>query len=181
VKGEIVFGHYGAVRGLNTMADADALITLGDPWPNVGDARNDAAFLGLAPSWEQRLEAMCRAELEQAHGRIRAVHRTRPARALHVGSVLPSGYGWTAGGVEIRTMKPGPTREASAMDLPELLHHVDTRGGMRSVARTLGCSPATVVRYCNGERPVPTEVALTLRASSVRAGGDPGIPDKEIS
>ncbi|MGH7296780.1 MAG: hypothetical protein ACRELB_17710, partial [Polyangiaceae bacterium] len=74
-KGEVVFGHYGAVRGLNSMADADALVTLGDPWPNLGDARNDAAFLGLAAVWESRLEAMCRAELEQAHGRLRAVHR----------------------------------------------------------------------------------------------------------
>ena len=106
--GEIVFGHYGAVRGLNTMADVDALITLGDPWPHLGDARNDAAFLGLAQAWQQRLEAMCRAELEQAHGRIRPVHRARPGRALHVGTMLPSGYGWTSGSVEMRSMPRGP-------------------------------------------------------------------------
>jgi hypothetical protein len=180
-KGEIVFGHYGAVRGLNTMADADALITLGDPWPNVGDARNDAAFLGLAPSWEQRLEAMCRAELEQAHGRIRAVHRTRPARALHVGSVLPSGYGWTAGGVEIRTMKPGPSRKESAMAVAELLERVHALGGMRSAARAVGCSPSTVVTYCAGTRSVPPEVAHTLRSLVSQAVGDREIPDKEIS
>ena len=111
--GEIVFGHYGAVRGLNSMADVDALITLGDPWPHLGDARNDAAFLGLAQAWQQRLEAMCRAELEQAHGRIRPVHRARPGRALHVGTVLPSGYGWTSGSVEMRSMPRGPRSETA--------------------------------------------------------------------
>ena len=174
-SGQILFGHYGAVRGLNTMADVDALVTLGDPWPNLGDARNDAAFLGLGSAWEPRLEAMCRAELEQAHGRIRAVHRARPGRALHVGTVLPSGYGWTSGGVELRTMKPGPVRADSAMDLAEVLDHVQALGGMRRAAAALACSPATIGRYSAGERPVPPEIALKLR-SLVRgeAAGDPG-------
>ena len=176
-SGEILFGHYGAVRGLNTMADVDALITLGDPWPNVGDARNDAAFLGLGAAWEQRLEAMCRAELEQAHGRIRAVHRIRPGRALHVGTVLPSGYGWTAGGVEIRAMPA----VLAAMDVGELEKHVGVLGGMRAVARALQCSPATIVRYCNGERAVPPEIATKLRSLVAdQAVGDPG-PLREIS
>jgi hypothetical protein len=170
-SGEILFGHYGAVRGLNTMADADALITLGDPWPNLGDARNDAAFLGLDSTWEQRLEAMCRAELEQAHGRIRAVHRTRSGRALHVGTVLPSGFGWTAGGVEIRTMQT----VSAAMDASEAERHVRTLGGRRSAARALQCSPATVIRYCAGERAVPLEVATKLRSLVAdQAEGDPG-------
>jgi hypothetical protein len=164
--GEILFGHYGAVRGLNTMADVDALITLGDPWPNVGDARNDAAFLGLSPAWEQRLEAMCRAELEQAHGRLRAVHRARPGRALHVGTVLPSGYGWTSGRMELRTMRPGPKRLQSAMDAAELVRCVRALGGMRRAAAAVGCSPATIIRYCAGERPVPADVAAKIRSIS---------------
>jgi hypothetical protein len=176
-NGEILFGHYGAVRGLNTMADVDALITLGDPWPNVGDARNDAAFLGLGAGWEQRLEAMCRAELEQAHGRIRPVHRGRRGRALHVGTVLPSGYGWTAGGVEIRAMPVVP----AAMDVSELQQHVQALGGMRTVARALQCSPATIVRYCAGQRAVPAEIATKLRSFVAdQAEGDPG-PLREIS
>jgi hypothetical protein len=169
--GEMLFGHYGAVRGLNTMADVDALVTLGDPWPNVGDARNDAAFLGLGPTWEQRLEAMCRAELEQAHGRIRAVHRTRPGRALHVGTVLPSGYGWTAGAVDLRSMQT----VSAAMDASEVEKHVHTLGGMRAAARALHCSPATVIRYCRGQRAVPLEVATKLRSLVAdQAEGDPG-------
>jgi len=176
--GAIVFGHYGALRGLNTMADVDALITLGDPWPNVGDARNDAVFLGLGAAWEQRLEAMCRAELEQAHGRIRAVHRTRRGRALHVGTVLPSGHGWAAGGVELRAMKTGPAREASAMEATEVAEHVKRIGGMRSLARALGCSPSTIVRYCAGDRPIPEEIARQLRSlvqDAAPSTGDPGL------
>jgi hypothetical protein len=176
--GEILFGHYGAVRGLNAMADVDALITLGDPWPNVGDARNDAAFLGLETTWEQRLEAMCRAELEQAHGRIRAVHRTRPGRALHAGSVLPSGYGWTSGGVEIRAMQI----VAAAMDPSEFERHVRTLGGVRCAARALGCSPAAVTRYCTGQRAVPADLATKLRSLVAGEAGStvPG-PLTEIS
>jgi hypothetical protein len=163
-SGEIVFGHYGAVRGLDTMADVDALITLGDPWPNVGDARNDAAFLALGGPWEQRLEALCRAELEQAHGRIRAVHRTRPGRALHVGKVLPSGYGWSAGGVEFRSMKPGPTRKDSVLGREEFQALVDDLGGIRAAARAIACSPTAISRYCTGERPLPIEIVRSLRS-----------------
>jgi hypothetical protein len=166
-RGDIAFGHYGAMRGLNAMADVDALITLGDPWPNIGDARNDAVFLGLEACWEARLEAACRAELEQAHGRIRAVRRTRPGRALHVGSMLPSGYGWTAGAVDVRSMMPGRPRTHGVMGLTELLGHVRSLGGVRATARALGTAPATMFNYCAGRRSVPGEVADALRSRAV--------------
>jgi hypothetical protein len=165
--GDIVLGHYGAVRGLNTMADMDALVTLGDPWPNLADARNDAAFLGLAPAWQERLEAMCRAELEQAHGRIRPVHRARPGRALHVGTVLPSGYGWTSGTVEMRPMRRGPRIEVADVSNLAFRALVDRIGGVRVAARHLGCGPSTVSRYCSGERPVPREVLAALEVFPV--------------
>jgi hypothetical protein len=165
--GEIVFGHYGAVRGLNTMADVDALVTLGDPWPNLADARNDAAFLGLAPAWQERLEAMCRAELEQAHGRIRPVHRARPGRALHVGTVLPSGYGWTSGDVQMRAMPRGPRVQVASASPGDFRALVGRIGGARATARHLGCSHATVLRYCAGERAVPQTVLDQLRVVPV--------------
>jgi hypothetical protein len=165
--GEIIFGHYGAVRGLNSMADVDALITLGDPWPHLGDARNDAAFLGLAQAWQQRLEAMCRAELEQAQGRIRPVHRARPGRALHVGTVLPSGYGWTSGSVEMRAMPRGPRSETAGVSSDQFRALVERVGGVRVAARHLGCGPSSVSRYCSGERPVPQEVLSALEVFPV--------------
>ena len=145
------------------MADVDALITLGDPWPNVGDARNDAALLGIGEAWEGRLEAMCRAELEQAHGRIRAVHRKRPARALHVGCTLPSGYGWTAGAVDVRVVESGSVPGAPTMSPSELRERAATLGGLRATARALGRSPASVINYGSGKRPVPADVARALR------------------
>lgn len=165
--GEIAFGHYGAVRGLNTMADVDALITLGDPWPHLGDVRSDAAFLGLSQAWQPRLEAMCRAELEQAHGRIRPVHRARPGRALHVGTVLPSGYGWTSGSVQMRAMPRGPRADIAHVTGGDFRALVEGVGGARAAARQLGCSHATVLRYCAGERSVPQSAFEGLRVVPV--------------
>ena len=103
----LLTGHYGATRGLNALADCDALATLGDPWMNLDAAQSDAAFLGLGDNWEERYEARCRAELEQAHGRLRTVHRTRPGRALHVGAVVPGGRGWEGGEVRVERLKGG--------------------------------------------------------------------------
>jgi hypothetical protein len=97
--GTILIGHYGAVRGLNYMADVDCLATLGDPWPPLNRVRHEVAFLGLEDTWESRMVSLCKAELEQAHGRLRAVHRVAPSRAVHVGSVRPTGHGWTIGQV----------------------------------------------------------------------------------
>jgi len=161
-QGEIVFGHYGAVRGLNTMADVDALATLGDPWPNLGDIRNDVAFLGLAEAWEARLEALCRAELEQAHGRLRAVHRTRPGRALHIGNVLPSGSGWQSGDVRFMRMPEGRPKGAACV-IAELEDMVLRLGGVRAVARALDCDASTISRYLTRKRGVPASVAAQLR------------------
>jgi len=109
-KGELLFGHYGALRGLDHMAQADCLVTLGDPWINMSQAEHEAVFLEL-DNWEQRYKALCRAELEQAHGRLRTVHRTREGRALHVGKELPSGSGWVSATWRRNAVgRPRPTR-----------------------------------------------------------------------
>jgi hypothetical protein len=117
IRDIIIVGHYGALRGLNHMAAVDALVTLGDPWPNLGVARDEAFFLGLGDAWESRYEAKARAELEQAHGRLRAVRRTRPGRALHVGALLPSGSAW-ASNVEVRQIPQGDRRPAGICQCP---------------------------------------------------------------
>lgn len=158
--GEILLGHYGAMRGLNSMADVDALITLADPWPNVGDVENDVAFLGLEVPPDERLRAMCRAELEQAHGRIRAVHRKRAGRALHVGDEAPSGSGWTAGSVEIRRLHEGPV----LMDQHGLRVAVVRLGGMRAAAVRLGCPERSLRRYMAGECAIPAKIVEMLRS-----------------
>lgn len=169
-KGTIVLGHYGGVRGLNTMADADCLATLGDPWPNLGEVEHDVAFLGLEGGWEPRLEALCRAEIEQSHGRLRTVHRTRPGRALHVGNVLPSGYGWSMGKVTFKNMATGPAPTVSTVSAEELRSIVEKLGGVRATARALGCNHTTVMRYLNG-RGVPSATTVELKSLAMRQSG----------
>ncbi len=83
-------GHYGALRGLNAFSDLDALITIGDPWPNLAAVGGVASIAGV--DGDAYSEALVQAELEQAHGRIRTIHRRRPARLLHVGRVCPGGW-----------------------------------------------------------------------------------------
>lgn len=91
LPGTLELAHYGDLRGLDRWKDADALVTLGDPVQNLGAVRHDAAFIGL-PDPDERVHGLTRAELEQAHGRLRTVHRTKPARSLHIGRVLPGGW-----------------------------------------------------------------------------------------
>jgi hypothetical protein len=164
-SGEILFGHYGAMRGLNSMADVDALITMADPWPNVGDVQNDIAFLGLDATADSRLRAMCRAELEQAHGRIRAVHRTRPGRALHIGDEAPSGSGWTTGSIELRGLHEQP----ALMDAHGVHVAVLNLGGLRSAAARLRCPERSLRRYMTGESRVPQDIADVLRSDRLVA------------
>lgn len=171
-----LLAHYGATRGMNNMKDVDALATIGDPWPSLGDVRNDAAYLELEAEWEARYEQMCRAELEQAHGRLRAVHRTRPGRALHVGAVLPGGSGW-ASGVKLRQPAMGRPANTAGMSVEEVQRIVGKLGGVREAARLLSCGKSTVARYASGARAVPPAVALELR----RLVGVSGTPVSAIA
>lgn len=159
----VQLAHYGATRGLNRMADVDCLVTLGDPWPSVSDAQAEARYLADEPAWEARLEAKCRAELEQAHGRLRVVHRTKPGHALHVGRVLPGGSGWARARTE--SLAGGRPRNGAPMPPSELAEVIQRLGGVRAVARVVGCSPSTIARYQAG-RGVPPALASELRAAS---------------
>ena len=156
-------GHYGAVRGLDGMKECDNLVTLGDPWMNLSDALNDAGFLGLGDQWESRFEARCRAELEQAHGRLRTIHRTRPGRALHIGKVLPSGRAWESGGVAVKSFEGGKLARPSAMTAEEFGAAVSQAGGATAMARLLGCSRRAVYYYRGGPRSAPPVVASRIR------------------
>ena len=84
---EIIPGHFGAHRGLDLWAGCDLLATMGDPWPNLGAAAIEAGVLGIKgvdpKAWA--IEAT-RAELVQAWGRARAVHRTSPVLVVHFGA-----------------------------------------------------------------------------------------------
>lgn len=165
----VLLAHYGATRGLNRMAGADCLATVGDPWPNVADVQATSTYLAI-PDWEARLEATARAELEQAHGRLRTVHRKVPGFALHVGRVLPGGSGWSAvravedetPAVRTTSLQGGRPPAGAPIPVAELQSLVASHGGVRAVARVLGCSHQSVMRYLGGAG-VPPAVASVVR------------------
>lgn len=101
-------GYFGAQRGLDKWADCHVLATLGNPWPNVGAAFRAARVLGL--DQEKYLHHQLQAELIQAHGRARTVHRKEPLLLLHYGIEpdLDMAPQWAAGaGGSLVAGRPG--------------------------------------------------------------------------
>lgn len=174
-QGTILLGHYGAVRGLDHWKGVDALITLGDPWPNLGQVRSDIAYLGDAPDIaDKRSEWLARIELEQAHGRLRAPHRDRPGRALHIGRLRPEGPGWDSG-VEIRALAHGRPPNESSGTVDELRAWIarNANGSIRMAARMLGLTDTAVRRYLTGSRAIPASVATYVRSATETPYTDP--------
>lgn len=161
-RGEILTGHYGALEGLDHFAGCDATITLMDPRPNLGDEELRATYLGL--DIDGRLDALAAAELQQAHGRLRTIHRTRPGRQLHVGAVVPAG--WPGLPVEVRRMPQGrPRTVAAGLSGAELRAARESAGmSLRELARALGTNDKTVRRYESDERAIPEDVVRAVRA-----------------
>lgn len=162
--GEIRTGHYGAVTGMDHMADCDALATLMDPRPNLSEVIDHATFLGLDPGG--RLDLLAAAELQQAHGRLRLIHRTRPAKALHVGEIVPNG--WQRLPVAVKGIAAGRPRHEAAMTPDEFREARSVLGmGVREFAKALGISHQTVARWETGaERggAIRPDVAAAVRA-----------------
>lgn len=172
--GTIVTGHFGALEGLDHMADCDATITLGDPRPNLGDEAIKCEYLGI--ELDGRLDALAAAELQQAHGRLRTIHRTRAGRQLHVGSVVPSGWR----DADVRRLPVGRPRTTPGAMTGASLRDTRERAGMslREFAKALGVSSSAVGRYESGERSVPEDVA---RAALLLAPSVPETPSQNIS
>lgn len=142
LRGSLDVGHYGGVRGLDHWREHDALATLGDPWGQLSDARWESEFLRLTEGWEERLEAAARSDLEQAHGRLRTVHRTEPARALHIGQLLPGGWGSTV--VKTRTDTGG--RPGLVLTAEGARKAVAEAGSVAAAAKSIGTSVRTLYR-----------------------------------
>lgn len=165
--GKTVFAHFGAIRGRNDFdgmawQDTDVVITIGDPWPDVGRVRQENAILGLTPEEaEARTYHLAAAELAQAHGRLRAPRRQRPGFAVHAGSVLP--LGWTRADTTVTQPHEGRPVNAPAMERGELRVLVELAGGIRALARLAEVSESTVRRYLRG-RNIPTAFAERARA-----------------
>ena len=165
--GTVACGHYGALRGLDTWKDCDALVTIADPWPHLGEVRNDVAYLEGAEA-DGRAEWLARAELEQAQGRIRAPHRQRPGRALHVGRLLPGGPGWErAAKRSLGTGRPKNEEGATVEQLRTWIEQ-EHRGSVRAAARALGCNDKTLRRYLVEGRGIPATIAGRIRTECGR-------------
>ena len=152
-----LFGWYGAIRGNNGMMHVDCLATLGDPRPHPAVVEIAARMWGV--SEEGRSAAMARAELEQAHGRLRAPQRLVAARACHVGAVWPGGSGWVADGrVAVEEFyRRGRPRTDGAASAADVRREVELRGGCAAVATLLGVSMAALYRYMKGVRNTPVK------------------------
>lgn len=153
-KGEVVFGHYGGTRGLNHMKDADLLMTLGDPRPNVSDTEHTVRFLDSATDAATRNLQLAQAELEQAQGRLRTVQRTKSARALHVGAIRPSGTGWSRPDVMAMSLPKG--KHSAESEKQALEEFVSRHRSMKAAAEALNISAKTLKRYLIGERKMPS-------------------------
>lgn len=163
-------GHFFALEGLDFMSDFDATVTLTDPRPNLGVERDKAEYLGFDVAG--RLDELAAAELQQAHGRLRTIHRSRPGWQLHVGAVAPAG--WAGLDVELLRMPRGRPRNdvgMSAADFVAAREHLGLT--VREFARNLGLSHQTVMRWERGEGAVRPDVAAGVRAL---VGGGPKTP-----
>jgi hypothetical protein len=124
--------HYGAVRGSNRFRRCDAVVTLCDPWLNGDDILGRAKWLGLdEPSYRI---ALATAELGQAQGRSRSVRRRRRLTHVHVGRLVPDGWG---AGVVVKPLGGPPERSRGAGDRVEFGALVGVLGGNRAAAEGL--------------------------------------------
>jgi hypothetical protein len=131
--GEVHVGTYGSTsRASNAFENVDVLVTLGDPWPDVGAHRLDLAAMGYeGEAADAMLRASVTAELAQAMGRARAEVRPDSVLLVHIGSVLPAG--WDAKTViRIAAQPPGRPRAQDAVACRSWLEAVAERVGVLS-------------------------------------------------
>jgi hypothetical protein len=135
-----IVGHYGGLRGLDHWRDLRALATIGDPRPSPRVAIVESEYAGIP--WEPRTDQLAAAELEQAHGRLRVVHRKTACRMAHWGTVRPRGRGWDACTVvgDLSGGRPSPLDHVSA----ERLRALVADRGVRGAARILGATHEAV-------------------------------------
>jgi hypothetical protein len=169
------------MRGLDRWKDFDGVVTFGDPRPNLDHVGREVGAEALAEESLSRADARACAELEQAHGRLRTVHRERPGWALHVGALVPAG--WQGFAVE---QPPGGRPPREHVGVEELRGLVAACGGQRRAAAAVRHSLSTVQRWLAGETtPHASDVAALLRAGTERrqtehVEGDPESPISNI-
>jgi hypothetical protein len=165
--GQVTVRHYYSSCENSNLDAVDCLVTLGDPWPNIENVRNEVAYLGDLEALQERAEALCGAELEAAHKMLGRTARAYPARALHLGNILPTGNDWVRGVVEFRKMKEGRPRNEGTMTADEVAKKVEILGGVRRAAQIIGCSCSMLSRYQTGQRAIPAELGERLSTATL--------------
>ena len=156
--------HFFGLRGLDAFKEFDALITLGDPRSSLDVEADRCAWLGL--DLVGQVDALAAAELDQAHGRLRLVHREKPARALHVGAIVPAG--WRGREIEVRRMPVGrPKTVASEILTPEgmLARRGELELSLRALSLRTGISPSTLCKYETGSANMSDDTARRIAAA----------------
>ena len=149
-----LLGHYGGVRGMNSMDTARTYIALGDPWLALDTVRAEAAWLGVnCMEW---WEAKCIAENEQVFGRARAGCRSESMRMLYVGNMFPGGFHWKVADVRTSITDPRPRDEYKSEDLRNMREEIGI--SLREMATKIGISPASLSKFENGIRCIPIPV-----------------------
>ncbi len=135
---------YGGQRGSNELESCDALLCLGDPWPDIGAGEEDARALGVGSA--VHLEGLVGAEVLQALGRARAVRRNpeHPVVLLYAGGVPPGC--WAVGTFEVLPLGGGPSRSEASMDAEDLARAMASRWGAAcpALARLAASAPSIV-------------------------------------
>lgn len=146
---ELAVGHYGDARGRNDWAGCDALVSLGDPRPNLGASRAVAAVLGLGDAARAIYARATAAEVSQVSGRLRAPWRTAPAVHVHVGTVAPASWGADAEVLEL------PRGVAEGADAEAVVDAVRVYGSQRLGGAAAGASRRTAARVASAGKPLP--------------------------
>ncbi len=161
---EVRFAHFGGVRGSNRFLGCDAVVTLCDPWLHGDDVTGRAEWLALdEPSYRI---ALATAELGQAHGRSRSVRRARALTHIHVGRLVPDGWG---AGVTVEPLGGPPERTRGTADRVEFGALIAALGGNRAAATALGCSASAIAGWKGGARGLPCAVLAAARQALTTA------------
>jgi hypothetical protein len=179
--GRLELGHYFGLRGLDRMKTCDVLVTLMDPWINMGAFRVRCDVLGLTGCFDAQFIRACEAELDQAHGRLRTPWKEKPGILIHVGVQLA--LSWDRGAEVMRVPRGRTATVRNSDETSELCLWLAQSGlSLRGAADALGVSKSALARFKSGERAVPNGVLHRIRnaASSDQSGGI-GVSPKPVT
>jgi len=165
--GRLVVTHFGALRGRNEFdgigwADLDGVVTVGDPWPDVGVVGDERDALALDEETRDSWNIVhVQQELAQAQGRLRTVRQSKPTVAIHVGRIMPAGWHSLATVIE----RPvGRRATPPSIDPEELGKLVASLGTVSEVSKRIGCSERSLRAYLKGERAMPRQALERLNS-----------------